>query len=54
MWDGDAVFSLGTGTVETPQSTLERMAMRAVAEAIRRGVRLAEALGGVPAVGEET
>lgn len=54
MWDGDAVFSLGTGTVETPQSTLERMAVRAVAEAIRRGVRLAEPLGGVPAVGEET
>jgi L-aminopeptidase/D-esterase-like protein len=54
MWDGDAVFSLGTGTVETPQSTLERMAVRAVAEAIRRGVRLAEPLGGVPAVGEAT
>ena len=53
MWDGDAVFSLGTGAVETPQSTLERMAVRAVAEAIRRGVRLAEPLGGVPAVGEE-
>ena len=54
MWDGDAVFSLGTGAVETPQSTLERMAVRAVAEAIRRGVRLAEPLGGVPAVGEAT
>jgi L-aminopeptidase/D-esterase-like protein len=52
MWDGDAVFSLGTGVVETPQSTLERMAVRAVAEAIRRGVRLAEPLGGVPAVAE--
>lgn len=52
MWDGDAVFSLGTGAVETPQPTLERMAMRAVAEAIRRGVRLAEPLGGVPAVSE--
>jgi L-aminopeptidase/D-esterase-like protein len=52
MWDGDAVFSLGTGAVETPQPTLERMAMRAVAEAIRRGVRLAEPLGGVPSVGE--
>lgn len=51
MWDGDVVFSLGTGAVETPQPTLERMAMRAVAEAIRRGVRSAESLGGVPAVG---
>jgi L-aminopeptidase/D-esterase-like protein len=54
MWDGDAVFSLGTGVVETPQSTLERMAVRAVAEAIRRGVRFAEPLGDVPAVGEAT
>jgi L-aminopeptidase/D-esterase-like protein len=52
MWDGDAVFSLGTGVVETPQPTLERMAVRAVAEAIRRGVRFAEPLGGVPAIGE--
>ena len=51
MWDGDAVFSLGTGAVETPQPTLERMAVRAVAEAIRRGVRLAESLGGVPSIG---
>jgi L-aminopeptidase/D-esterase-like protein len=51
MWDGDAVFSLGTGVVETPQPVLERMAMRAVAEAIRRGVRLADPLGGIPAIG---
>jgi L-aminopeptidase/D-esterase-like protein len=54
MWDGDAVFSLGTGAVETPQPTLERMAMRAVAEAIRRGVRRAEPLGGFASVGEKT
>ncbi|MGZ8605400.1 MAG: P1 family peptidase [Actinomycetota bacterium] len=51
MWDGDAVFALGTGAVDVAQPALERMAMRAVAEAIRRGVRLAEPLGGVPAVG---
>jgi L-aminopeptidase/D-esterase-like protein len=54
MWDGDAVFSLGTGLVETPQPVLERMALRAVAEAIRRGVRLAEPLGGVPGLGGGT
>ena len=52
MWDGDVVFALGTGVIEAPQRTLEAMATRAVADAIRRGVRLAEPLGGVPAVGE--
>ncbi len=52
MWDGDVVFALGTGVIKAPQRTLEAMATRAVAEAIRRGVRLAEPLGGVPAVGE--
>jgi L-aminopeptidase/D-esterase-like protein len=51
MWDGDVVFALGTGVVESPQRTLEAMATRATAEAIRRGVRLADPLGGVPAVG---
>lgn len=52
MWDGDVVFALGTGVIEAPQPTLESMATRAVAEAIRRGVRLAEPLGGMPCVGE--
>jgi L-aminopeptidase/D-esterase-like protein len=52
MWDGDVVFALGTGVIEAPQPTLEEMATRAVAEAIRRGVRLAQPLGGVPVVGE--
>jgi L-aminopeptidase/D-esterase-like protein len=50
MWDGDVVFALGTGRVEASQPTLERLAARAVAESIRRAVRLAEPLGGVPAV----
>jgi L-aminopeptidase/D-esterase-like protein len=51
MWDGDAVFALATGPIEAPQADLERLASRAVAEAIRRGVRAAEPLGGMPAVG---
>lgn len=51
MWDGDVVFAIGTGRTVAPQPALERMAARAVAESIRRGVRLAEPLGGVPAVG---
>ncbi|MGA9160824.1 MAG: P1 family peptidase [Actinomycetota bacterium] len=52
MWDGDTVFAIGTGQADAPQRELEPMASRAVAEAIRRGVRAAGSLGGVPAVGE--
>ena len=52
MWDGDVVFAVATGKVEARQQELEVMAVRAVAEAIRRGVRTAEPLGGVPSVGE--
>ena len=51
MWDGDTVFALATGEVGAPQRDLEAMASRAVAEAIRRGVRAAGPLGGVPAIG---
>ena len=51
MWDGDVVFALGTGAVDAGQPALERLAVRVVAEAIRRGVRLAEPLGGIPSVG---
>jgi L-aminopeptidase/D-esterase-like protein len=53
MWDGDVVFALGTGAIDAPQPALERLAIGVVAEAIRRGVRLAEPLGGVPAVGDD-
>jgi L-aminopeptidase/D-esterase-like protein len=52
MWDGDTVFAIATGEVEAPQRDLEAMAAQAVAEAIRRGVRSAVSLGGVPAVSE--
>lgn len=52
IWDGDTVFSLATGEVEAAQAMLEGLAIRAVAEAIRRGVRLAEGIPGVPGVGE--
>jgi len=51
MWDGDDVFALGTGAIDAPQPVLERLATAVVPEAIRRGVRLARPLGGVPAVG---
>lgn len=52
MWDGDTVFAIATGEVEAPQRDLEAMAAQAVAEAVRRGIRSAGSLGGVPAVGE--
>jgi L-aminopeptidase/D-esterase-like protein len=52
MWDGDVVFAVATGEAEARQQELEQMAVQAVAEAIRRGVRTAGSLGGVPSVGE--
>jgi L-aminopeptidase/D-esterase-like protein len=51
MWDGDTVFAIATGGVDAAQRDLEAMASRAVAKAIRRGVRAAAPLGGVPAIG---
>ncbi len=52
VWDGDAVFVLGTGSVYTGQAVLEELAERAVAEAIRRAVRLAEGVPGAPSAGD--
>ncbi len=54
MWDGDTVFALATGQLEARQQDLEVVASQVVADAIRRGVRAAVSLGGVPAVGEAT
>jgi L-aminopeptidase/D-esterase-like protein len=51
MWDGDTVFALATGQVEVGQPVVERLAVAAVARSIRRAVRAAEPLGGVPAIG---
>jgi len=52
MWDGDTVFAIATGEIDAPQRDLEEMATRAVPAAIRRAVRTAASLGGVPAVSE--
>jgi L-aminopeptidase/D-esterase-like protein len=38
MWDGDTVFSLATGEMDAPQATIEQLAERVMAEAIRRAV----------------
>jgi len=54
IFDGDTVFSLATGETEAPQSALEDLVERAMAEAIRSAIRHAESVPGVPAMGEET
>ena len=51
MWDGDTVFALATGRIEAPQPAVERLVVAAVVDSIRRAVRAAEPLGGVPAIG---
>jgi L-aminopeptidase/D-esterase-like protein len=51
LWDGDTVFTLATGGADADQGSVERLTERVVAEAIRRGVRAATTLAGVPAVG---
>ena len=51
MWDGDTIFSLATGEMDARQRTVEELAEDVVARAIRRAVRLATPLAGVPAIG---
>ena len=46
--DGDTAFALATGEVDADQRTVERLAVEAVAEAIRRGVLKASGVPGVP------
>lgn len=54
MWDGDAVFTLATGEgKEAPQPVLERLAEEALAEAVRRAVRLAEGVPDIPAASDQ-
>jgi L-aminopeptidase/D-esterase-like protein len=52
MWDGDTVFTLATGAVDAAQPLLERLAEEALVDAVRRAVRLAESLAGIPAAAE--
>lgn len=46
--DGDIVFCAATGHVECDPTAVGAMAADVVAEALRRGVRAAKGLGGVP------
>lgn len=50
-WDGDTVFTVGTGEVEPDWLRLPELTANVVAEAIRRGVRAAEGIPGFPGVG---
>jgi L-aminopeptidase/D-esterase-like protein len=52
QWDGDTAFTLATGTVEADQRAVERLAESVVAQAIRRAVRLARGVPGVPSVSD--
>ncbi len=55
--DGDTIFALATGDLPIEHRdyrALEAIASLAVERAIRRGVRTAASLGGVPAIGELT
>jgi L-aminopeptidase/D-esterase-like protein len=52
IFDGDTVFSLATGETDAPQAGLEDLVERVVAEAIRRAVRLADPIPGVPSIEE--
>jgi L-aminopeptidase/D-esterase-like protein len=51
LWDGDTAFALATGEVEASPTEAEGPAADAVTIAIRRAVRLAEGIGGIPSVG---
>ncbi len=53
IWDGDTVFTLATGEVEASQARVEELAEQVVAEAIRRGVRSATGIPGIPGAGDE-
>ena len=47
--DGDALFALATGEVETSVDLVAELAAQAVAEAVREGVRHAQGMPGFPA-----
>ena len=52
MYDGDTVFALSAGNAKAQMIPLGAAAVEAVAEAVKRGVRLAKGLGGVPGLAD--
>jgi len=51
MFDGDVVFVLATGAIPSFVEIVGRLAADAVAEAVRRAVRAADDIPGIPARG---
>lgn len=45
MWDGDTVFTMATGEIETDANTVGVLAQEVLAQAVIRAVRLAESAG---------
>ena len=52
MLDGDTIFALSTGNKNADVSTIGAFAAEALVEAILRGTQSAQALGGLPGLGE--
>jgi L-aminopeptidase/D-esterase-like protein len=52
FFDGDIVFCAATGQVECDPTAVGSAAADVVAEALRRGVRAAKGLGGVPGLAD--
>lgn len=52
MYDGDTVFALSTGTAKSEMIPLGAAVVEVVAEAVKRGVRLAKGLGGIPGLAD--
>ena len=52
FYDGDVVFCAATGEVECEPTLIGALAAEVVAEALRRGVRAAKGLGGVPGLAD--
>jgi L-aminopeptidase/D-esterase-like protein len=48
MFDGDTIFALATGEVDTDVSTVGAFAAELMANAIVRAAKLAESAGGLP------
>lgn len=52
MYDGDTVFALSTGDAKADMIPLGVAAVEVVAEAVKRAVRLAKGLGGIPGLAD--
>ncbi len=54
MFDGDTIFALSTGTAKADFVALGAAAVEVVAEAVKRAVRLAKGLAGIPGLADNS